>query len=268
MDKVNMNGTVPVVKHTAGTRKAETFLTLNDQYDIFRYHCPEDIETTFRHRNKRCCWERLDRWYAVDDLLEEFTPVDTIALPAVSDHDAVGVRFGPAREQQNNVHVVQRMSAASCRQLANEHSKVRLTIERILQKWRLDTQYRGRSFCEVWDSCKRDIMEFNSKNEREHKARRKQQLKVARELATFGTKEQQQLLQDNPNNAELLTQQAQNKQLAEEHLRQMQLRNIEEAGLATSLRMLRDAEHSNKLFSECATLQGNNQAAYDYSQWG
>ena len=60
------------------------------------------------------------------------------------------------------------MSRSTCKQLGIKNSKVRVEIERILKKWALEQQHRGKPFAVVWDRCKEDIMRFIGKNERKH----------------------------------------------------------------------------------------------------
>ena len=91
-------------------------------------------------------------------------------------------------------------------------------------------------------------MRFVARNERKHKVRRKQQLQAARDLATFGPADIQEELKLSPNSEELLKRQGEQKLLAEQKLKQMQLRNLEEANLAGAFNWIRDGEHNNKLF--------------------
>ena len=65
---------------SCGTRSrwyGEAFLAGNDMIDVFRYYNPDEVATTFRHRNKTV-WARLDRWYAEDDLIESLTPLPVV----------------------------------------------------------------------------------------------------------------------------------------------------------------------------------------------
>ena len=90
-------------------------------------------------------------------------------------------------------------------------------------------------------------MTYISGVEQAHRHRRKQQLLAARELSVFGSKEIAQELEASPDDPELARLQFEQKLVAEEKLRRMNLKRIEETRLASTFNWIRDGEHSNKL---------------------
>ena len=157
-DRVGLNGmVVPAAQPAAeGLLGADLGLV-----DLFRFTYPDAVATTFRHRNK-LTWSRLDRWYVNYDVLDKAEVLDTVSAAGISDHDAVGFRYGAPEESIERELSMYRMSFSFIRQLGIVDSRVRKDVEDVLRSARESTVIAASCGNEtpsgwLWDRVKRDI---------------------------------------------------------------------------------------------------------------
>ena len=159
-DRVGINGLVAPPQQP----EADSLLLELGLVDLFRFTYPDAVAMTFRHRNK-LTWARLDRWYVNSLRLHDTDVLDTVSAAGVSDHDAVGFRYGSPEERIERKYSMYRMSFSFIRQLGIRGSKVRRDIEETLRSAREEAGIAASlgkvlSPGQQWDSVKKDIHEY------------------------------------------------------------------------------------------------------------
>jgi exonuclease III len=127
-DKMRLDGPS---EPSHGQPKAHEFLEYYDQVDVYRHYFPDKLVFSHRHvgGERR---SRLDRFYAESSILSNVGPLPPICTLSISDHDAIGIRYGESRGEIKPSFPMYRMSRALIKLLGIHNSRVKTDTEKVL----------------------------------------------------------------------------------------------------------------------------------------
>ena len=215
--------------------------------DIFRYCNPDEQVVTFRHTSAEYR-ARLDRFYVSTDLLEDLSPLPTLASAlAMSDHDPIGLQYKQPFQRDKPKDTYYRMSHALIQQLADESSSFRSFVDQEVEYLYDYIRVQKPSEFNIllqWDELKNTIRLEAQARDKKVRATRKEIEKRATELLQFSA-----------DSALSQADQLEAKLAAETELKSMQTKYYHNKQLRSNFSWMRDAETSSKLFFKQVKVQ-------------
>jgi hypothetical protein len=182
--------------------------------------------------------------YAHFTLLDKISHIDSLSCPHVSDHDPVLMRYGESDSPEYFSKVIFRMSRSLIKQLGIVGSKVhKYTLETLAKFAHLDPPNSDDDNPNFrWDCCKSQLMAFYMECDKRNGQRLRDKKANAVKLSKWGDADEL------PDSMSQFEDAFAARQAGERDLKEIAMRDYENARIRSKFNWLREGEHSNKLF--------------------